>query len=62
MAWQVWVGRAPFRPRTDLRSFTDLAEAQAYHRRLSRQGHGLVWLECDDSAANAARLMREASA
>jgi hypothetical protein len=29
MTWRVWVGRAPFRPRTDLRSFTDLAEAQA---------------------------------
>jgi hypothetical protein len=61
MTWSVFIGTSPFRPRTDLRVFgeNDLAEAKAYYNRLGRQGRGIVWVECDGTASDAARLMRE---
>jgi hypothetical protein len=61
MTWSVFIGTSPFRPRTDLRVFaeSELAEAKRYYDRLERQGRGLVWVECDGTASDAARLMRE---
>jgi hypothetical protein len=58
VTWRVFVSRAPHR-RTDLRVFTDLAEARRYYNRLAGQGAGLVWLESADTVTAAARTIRE---